>query len=54
MNQTWKNDKKNFGGDVPLVRLAQMWAHKSCFVSFTSTTSKKLFEAIILCNFQEN
>ena len=49
MNQTWENDKKsNFGPFDPNL------GSKTFFVNFTSTTSWKLFQAIILYNLKEN
>ena len=47
-NQTWENGKK------PNKLRAQMWAHKNYFVGFISTSNYKLFQANILCNFQQN
>ena len=39
MNQTWENDKKKLISGPNSAHLAQIWAHKICFVDFTSTSS---------------
>ena len=49
MNQTWKNDKKpNLGEDFG--SFDPNFGPQKCFAGFTSSNSKKLFQAIILCN----
>ena len=44
---------KNLILGLILACLTQMWAHKICLVSFTSTSSYTLFQVIILWNFKK-
>ena len=53
MNQLEKTAKNLISGPI-LACLAQMWFHEICFVDFTSHSSQTLFQAIVICNFQEN
>ena len=52
MNQTWENTKKPSFAPI-LVSFVKM-ALKFYFVRFTSTSSLRLFQAIILRNFKES
>ena len=45
---------KNLISGPILTRLVQIWVHQFFFVNFTSSGSKALFQAIILCNLKEN
>ena len=40
--------------DPILAHLAEIWTPSFFLVSFISTNSKTLFQAIILCNLKEN
>ena len=53
MIETWQNGKSLISGPI-LARLWHIWGPEILFVSFTSTSSYTLFQAIILCNFIEN
>ena len=53
MSQTWENSKRtNFGLNFCL--FGPNLGPKIFFAGFTSTSSKALFQAIILCNIKEN
>ena len=54
MNQTFKKWKKNtiIGCDFGQFGL-HVGTAKNCFAGFTPSSSWNLFQAIILCNFQE-
>ena len=53
MSETWENSKKtNFGLNFCL--FGPNLALQIFFAGFISTSSKALFQAIILCNIKEN
>ena len=53
-NQPYENGKKtNFGPNFGLFGQT-LGPQNFIFAGFTSTTSKALFQAIIVCNFKEN
>ena len=52
--QTWENGKRKLILGQILANFAQIWAPQIYFMRFTSTNNYTLFQATILCNFQEN